>query len=428
MSGLKCPLTADIVARNPQLTLAAVHESDHVPHTFRSDEAIGWAMSRWAVDMRQALVAFMFSRGLILAVLSLSAATTTFEIPAIEGRNLNPRTEVSANVVRSGLARVLGSADAGWYLRIAESGYDAPSSDPDTPRNWVFFPLFPLLVRALTTLGLPPLVAGCLISNVAFLAAMCAIVFIARALGFSEEVRVRLSWLIALFPMSYFFSAPFTESMFLALSAAAFLVLTRGHPLTASALMGLASATRPTGLLIVPGFALAVLRSEQTTRRSMILTLALAPAGALMFAVYQWYVLGDALAFVHNQSAWGRSKRSIGELIGSLLVLPFPAMEPWSFTLLHLVVLAAAAWASVHHLKQNRPELALVLAVPLVAALSTGELLSLTRFTMALFPFHLAIAERIRSSSAERMVLAVYAALLGIMTSLYGQHVTSAMT
>jgi len=67
---------------------------------------------------------------------------------------------------------MLSRWDAGWYLEIARDGY---RYEPGVPSNAAFFPLYPLLIRAVHALLLLPendywwLVIAIAISNVAYL-------------------------------------------------------------------------------------------------------------------------------------------------------------------------------------------------------------------------------------------------------------------
>ena len=64
--------------------------------------------------------------------------------------------------------------DASWYLVIAHYGY-RPDLGSFTASRTAFFPLYPLGIRGLSDLGLPPVLAGVLISLVAFALALYGI-------------------------------------------------------------------------------------------------------------------------------------------------------------------------------------------------------------------------------------------------------------
>ena len=66
----------------------------------------------------------------------------------------------------AGLAQLFFHWDSGWFLAIAQDGYHY---DPAKGSPIAFFPLYPMLMRALGPLLGGPTVAGFLISNAAFL-------------------------------------------------------------------------------------------------------------------------------------------------------------------------------------------------------------------------------------------------------------------
>jgi Gpi18-like mannosyltransferase len=105
--------------------------------------------------------------------------------------------------------------DANWFLRIAEHGYD-------TKQSASFFPLYPLLTRALGVVVRSNLVAGVLISLVAAGFAGTAIMRITRRWTGDRVARDSVLFL-ALYPISFVFTAVYSDGLFLALAAWALL-------------------------------------------------------------------------------------------------------------------------------------------------------------------------------------------------------------
>ena len=140
--------------------------------------------------------------------------------------------------------------DAGWYLLIAHQGYD-PGLGAATAARGAFFPLYPLLVRALSVLLIAPVLAGIVVSVLALAVALYGLHRLAALETGSREVA-RLAVMVTAFaPMAFFFSAVYSESLYLALSVGAFWFARRGRWAATGALGGLAAATRPTGLLLL---------------------------------------------------------------------------------------------------------------------------------------------------------------------------------
>jgi hypothetical protein len=156
------------------------------------------------------------------------------------------------------LAAPVARWDAVWYLVIAHYGY-RPSLGPFTSPRTAFFPLYPLGLRGISELGVPPIAAGVALS----LAALAAALYWLHRLSTLELARLaphgdragdtaRLAVLVmALAPMAFFFSAVYSESLYLALSVGVFWCARQGRWGWAGVLGALASATRSAGLVLV---------------------------------------------------------------------------------------------------------------------------------------------------------------------------------
>ncbi len=133
--------------------------------------------------------------------------------------------------------------DAVWYLQIAHGGYQSL-------QDAAFFPLYPTLIRGASLLIGSPALAGVLISLVALVIGMELV----RRLTLLElgPAAARVSvLLIAFSPMALYYSAVYTEAVFLALSAGTFYAGRRGRWWLAGALGALASMSRVSGVLLV---------------------------------------------------------------------------------------------------------------------------------------------------------------------------------
>jgi hypothetical protein len=121
--------------------------------------------------------------------------------------------------------------DGLWYALIATEGYGGTT---ETARA-AFWPLFPWLMDLGNQLtGWPVEVIGYLLSNVAFAVALILLYRLVN-IDFDREVARRTLWAVALFPTALFFTAVYTESLFLVLVVGALLAARQGHWLAASA-------------------------------------------------------------------------------------------------------------------------------------------------------------------------------------------------
>jgi hypothetical protein len=257
--------------------------------------------------------------------------------------------------------------DSSWYLVIAHYGYH-PELGSFTSVRDAFFPLYPLGLHALSDLGLQAVLAGVLFALAAFALALYGIHRL-TALELAGSGRpggddvARLAVLAtALAPMAFYFSAVYSESLYLALSVGLFWCARQGRWAWVGVLGALATATRSTGLVLaLPALMLYLYgpredrapdfpRSErprtaerrargflsappllhaaarrlrvsgpwvggpQYKLRGNVLWLALLPAGLGLYMAYLGLAGGDPLSPFHAEDVWGR--RFAGPYVG----------------------------------------------------------------------------------------------------------------
>ncbi|MBO3462166.1 MAG: hypothetical protein KME33_21900 [Aetokthonos hydrillicola CCALA 1050] len=190
--------------------------------------------------------------------------------------------------------------DSTFYERITTYGYDYLINQKELVFI-VFFPLLPLLTRALMNLGLPFEVAGTLVNNLAFLGA--AIVLYAwmsdrHGVGVARWTTSVLLWS----PLSLFGTVIYAEGLYLLFSTAALRAFDKKQ-YTLTALWGaLATSSRPTGIALIPALFL-VTAIERRGIKAYIASIA-AGSGLFLFSLYCQIKLGDPLAFLDQQKAW----------------------------------------------------------------------------------------------------------------------------
>jgi Mannosyltransferase (PIG-V) len=143
------------------------------------------------------------------------------------------------NVLVSPLARW----DSVWYLAIARGGYGHSAG------RTAFYPLYPLLIRIVGIATRSDLIAGVVVSLVCFLIGLVVLHRLVT-LDLGEGSANVCVMLLAFSPMAFFFSAVYTESLFLALSVGCFYLARRGRWGAACLLAALAAASRNTGVLL----------------------------------------------------------------------------------------------------------------------------------------------------------------------------------
>jgi hypothetical protein len=223
-----------------------------------------------------------------------------------------------------GLGRVgnvlAGSAvrfDANWYLAIAHQGYAAAGKG-----SRAFWPLYPELIRVLGYVVGSDVIAGVVISLASFAAALVLLHRLAE-LELGRRAADATVLLLAFAPLSFFFSAVYTESLFLLLSVGAIYAARRERWLIACALAGLATLTRTTGIALIVPLAL-MLRPWRAVDWRRIAALILVPAplvaylGRLALTGHSW------LAPFQAQATWHRM--TVGPVLG-ILSAAFAALK-----------------------------------------------------------------------------------------------------
>ena len=370
----------------------------------------------------EVLTVFAISRLLVVGILfALAFVSFSTEI-AYGGAIFHAHSTESLQAALQRLSHVLQSADARWYLEIASSGYHEGPFRTDEPKNWAFFPLVPILIRGISILTGSVFSAGLLLNFSMSLLSMVLLRKYAASIGFEECTQSRLIWVFGFFPFSYFFIAPMSEPTFLACTIAAFLLLSTNRVLPSACCMILATACRPTGALLLPAYALALARKGMLRTPRGIAACLLSPLGLFAFCGYLYALTGNALACIGIQEAWGRTPLNITE-VGSI-----PLAEPWNFGLLNASLGLLGLVASIYLARRQLYALSLALALPILFAMSTGTLMSLSRICSGLFPIYIALALWANTPVRERCLLAICAGLLCTLTVGYALMLSGAMT
>jgi len=372
--------------------------------------------------------------------------------------------------------------DAAWYLVIAHYGY-LPGL---AASRSAFFPLYPLGIRGVSELGVPPVLAGVLISLVALALALYGIHRLttleasrllgirglrlaahgeeahgegaegdgdvidpaARARTRGEEVARLALFATALAPMAFYFSAVYSESLYLALSVGVFWCARQGRWAWVGVLGALAGATRSAGLVLVVPVVILYLYGPREDRPpdfpaglrriagirykvcGEALWLLALPLGVLAYAVYLALAGGSALEPFHAQEVWNRefagpyvavwdAARAAFEGARQLLSFqrrhvyytlsggdPFVSAE-------HNVVLFGFLLAVIPAIVGVLRRLPLAygayvlaaLALPLSYPVAAQPLMSLPRFLLVLFPLFMWLGAFLERRPRARLVL-----------------------
>jgi hypothetical protein len=307
--------------------------------------------------------------------------------------------------------------DAGWYGGIALEGYHFLGRF-DRQQNIAFFPAYPFAMRAVGYVvggfegGVSrdrrmarALWGGTILSIAAFLWGASYLARLARETIGDAHAADAVA-LTAAYPFAVFFSAAYTESLFLLGSVAAFFHFRRREWVRASAWGVLVGLTRPNGCLLSVALACLILedlwRSRTTTRppghqlAASVLSASAPGLGMLAYSAYVHDLTGSWFGWARLHEAWGRSFEGLAPLARSLTriedeglmraiaLVPIDMMNAMAFLFALLML-----WPVFRRIGAAASIFVIVNIVPPVLA---GGFMSMGRITSTLFPVFIALA------------------------------------
>ncbi|GAA2904947.1 membrane protein [Actinoplanes cyaneus] len=242
--------------------------------------------------------------------------------------------------------------DGGWFLRVALNGYPHgytyDANHVLQANELAFFPLYPMLIRGVTLLGVAPNVAAVGVAWIASIGAAIALHLLGTSL-YGKRAGWALVAICCSAPVSVVLSMAYSESLFLAL-VAGMLVAAHRRAWFPAALLGLGAAlTRPTGAAAALALAVAALMAVRHERNKLppLAAAATALAGVPLFLGWVGWRVGDWTAWFKIQTAgWGTSF-DYGSSTISFLEATFTGADGWVQVSVGLILLAALAAAGV---------------------------------------------------------------------------------
>jgi hypothetical protein len=328
------------------------------------------------------------------------------------------------------LAETFAAWDSGWYFDIAQRGY---YWTPSGQSSLAFFPLYPMLMRALAwpfggtdralwTAGIV-LSYTCLFLGLAVLHRLTS-----RTFGDRETAR-RTVLYVAVFPFAYFFTQVYTESLFLLTTVSAVAAAVASRWGWAGLFGALAALTRPNGILIAVPLGLLALagrpRIAEIARRAA--ALALIPIGFGAFCAFAYRLSGDPLGWLRAQAQWGYTvgNHPWVELMRLLDGLEKHGLYGYFFSdplapyyFLHGMVALAFVALTPGIFTRVGPALGAYVAVSLYVPLTGNALEGVGRYAATLFPAFMLLGT-IQSRRVHEAILIGSALLLSLLASLF---------
>ncbi|HEX3623721.1 MAG TPA: hypothetical protein VHT97_15510 [Acidimicrobiales bacterium] len=227
-----------------------------------------------------------------------------------------PMTPLNPPFVGPSWLRGWAQWDSGWYYRIASDGYSFAGRHQSTV---AFFPVYPLLVRAVAVVVRNVWVAGIVVTFAAGAAAAGLLMAWLR-----DRMSPAAAWtalaVVFLYPYAFFlYGVVYPDAVFLVTVVAAFLLLESDHPVLAGLVGALATAARPVGVVLVVALAVRTVERRGALRpaagrfvdwsrlRRADAGVLLSVLGFLAWCLFLWHRFGDPLAFATAEAGWQQS-------------------------------------------------------------------------------------------------------------------------
>ena len=349
-----------------------------------------------------------------------------------------PADAVDATPMRDPVRALPARWDAQWYAGLAAHGYEWQHSF-DPQQNLAFFPAYPALIRALGVVtgafavGLPEdkqiarlTWCGLGVALAAFLGAACYFGVLARELMDDHRARAAL-WLLGAYPFALFYSAAYTESLFLLAALGTWFHFRRDQSAATIGWGLLAGLTRPNGcFLSIPLglLALGIRDAGASHSRGLSwrrLALAATPGiGMLLFTAYVHQMTGIWFAWARTHAAWGRvvggdAAFSAFSEFGSGGLASFAAAHPYDL-MNALGLLFALGW--LVRVWRLSPAWAVFVLIGVGVPLSAGGLLSMGRLTSTLFPLFIVVALTLPAGVVAGLTTS-FALMQGLLAALF---------
>lgn len=301
-----------------------------------------------------------------------------------------------------------------WYVNYGDKKY-----------LLVFFPLYPMAIKAVAIVVKNYVAAGFIVSNISLVIG-CVYLYKITEMDFDSETALRSVKYLLIFPVSFFLSSTFSESMFFAITVAAVYYWRKKDFRTSALLAFMGGLTRSFGMLLaVPMLVDTIIELKNNGRlcKSEILGRLSAFTspflGMLCYLIVNYRVSGNAFTFLKYQKEhWSQSIGFFGSTIGMLVKNCYTdtvsqTASLWIPQIIIIFAVLILLFSSIKHL--NISYVAYMIAY-IFLTISPTWLLSAPRYLMCLFPLLITLGNMGRKRYLDFAITLLMVAGLGFCT------------
>lgn len=312
--------------------------------------------------------------------------------------------------------------DGNHYIFIAENWY---VNFGDKKNLLVFFPLYPTAVKIVSLITFNYQLAGVLVSNISLIIG-CIYLYKITEMEFDSDTGIRAVKYLLLFPVSFFLGITFSESMFFALTVAAFYYLRKKEYIVVGILSFLAALTRSFGVLIILPMVVDLIL-EFKNNRNIFYKESVKRIGALIspflgisvYLIINYQVSGNPFTFLKYQKEhWHQTIGFFGSTIKMIAANTFgnnysESASLWAPQLIIIFLALILLCLSIKRL--NIGYVAYMIGY-IFLTISPTWLLSAPRYLMCLFPLFILMGYFGRKRGTDFAITVFMALGLGFCT------------
>lgn len=326
-----------------------------------------------------------------------------------------------ATAEHESMSVLLGNSyDSVWYLQIADHGYDHGES---AQSNMVFFPLYPMLTRAVAVVSpLGTTGTALLLAWTAGIAAAWGMYHLGNHLH-DRRTGIVLAILWGALPHAVVESMAYTESPFTALAVWSLYAVLTKRWLTAGLLCLLAGLSRPTAAALIAVVCLAALVSvvRRPSDWRAWTAIVIAPAGWIGYIAWVGHRVHRLDGWFHIEEEGWKTGWDGGRYT---LDFAITVLTERSYLALHAVtlVLVVALMLMAHSILQRQPWPLLVYSAALLIMTigSSGMYHAKARFLLVAFPLLLPVACALAKTRTSGAVVTV--STLTLISAYFGGY------
>lgn len=282
--------------------------------------------------------------------------------------------------------------DAPHYLNIALNGY---VNKGDEANFIVFFPLYPLLLKSVILFVGNPGLTAVLFSTIMFVLG-CYFFYKLVSIDYPEKIARWATIALAIFPTSYFFNSPYSESLFLLLFSMSLYSARTENWSLAGIIAGLGTITRPFGFLISTAILTEWFLNKKRSVKHLPVILTPTIVAAVGYLYLNYVIYGNPFMF----------QKILAENWQKQIASPISGvMSSWHITLsrdlTNFVILVGWAeaititisWLAIPFVfKYLRKSWSIFYILSLILFSSTNFILSTPRYLLSIPPFFVLLA------------------------------------